>query len=55
MCKTEAWSADLSLSSHFRNLMKEVCGKFRNPRLNHPFRPKKPQVGTLVRSSEGQF
>ncbi len=53
VCKTEAWSADLSLSSHFRNLMKEVCSKFRNPRPNHPFRAKKPQVGMLVRSSEG--
>lgn len=45
--ETGVWSTDLGFSPHFWNNETEVCGKFRNPRANRPFRGKKPQVEAL--------
>ena len=48
---TGVWLAELGLSTHFRILKTEVCGKFRKPRPHRPFRAKKPQAEALVCSS----
>lgn len=42
---------DLALSPHFRKLLPEVCGKFRNPRTHRLFRVKKRHVEALPLSS----
>lgn len=48
--KIGVWFPDLAFP-HFRKLLPEVCGKFRNPRTHRLFRVKKQHVEALPLSS----